>query len=209
MDNRVAFGRDAKRYLQIGGWQEEGGEEEGKEEEEEVVEEEALGDDGEEWEEAAGWNACTVAVVEGIKGSLQRGPVTGAAMTNVRVTVEDIETESGYSDQEAGTLRAAAAYAVGKIVREVNEGGGVEVIEPVMAVNVSVNGDAIGAVVSDFSTRGGQIEEVASLGDGDKQGLVGRVPLKKILGYSTKLRSLTAGSGVFTAEYFAHQRVQE
>jgi translation elongation factor EF-G len=48
-----------------------------------------------------------------------------------------------------------------------------------------------------------------SLGEGDKQGLVGRVPLKKILGYSTKLRSLTAGSGVFTAEYFAHQRVQE
>lgn len=63
--------------------------------------------------------------------------------------------------QEAGTLRAAAAYVVCKMIREANEDGRVETIEPVMAVSVSVNGDSIGAVVSDFSARGGQIEEVA------------------------------------------------
>ena len=77
-----------------------------------------------------------------------------------------------------------------------------------MMVNVSANREAIGAVLSDFSTRGGVIGEVSNIG-GDKQGLVGKVPLKKILGYSTKLRSLTAGSGIFTAEYFAHANLVE
>jgi translation elongation factor EF-G len=47
------------------------------------------------------------------------------------------------------------------MIREANEDGRVETIEPVMAVSVSVNRDSIGAVVSDFSARGGQIEEVA------------------------------------------------
>jgi translation elongation factor EF-G len=100
VDNKVVFGNDAKRYLQMGGWQEEG---EGGEEEDE---DEGVGEieEGveEDWDEAGGWNACTVAVVDGIKGALQRGPAGGAAMTNVKVTVENIETENGYSEQVRG-----------------------------------------------------------------------------------------------------------
>ena len=73
-----------------------------------------------------------------------------------------------------------------------------------MTLTVNVDGDAIGSVLSDFSMRGGIVSEVMSVGE-DKQCLMGKVPLRKILGYSTKLRSLTAGSGVFTAEYYAHR----
>lgn len=76
-------------------------------------------------------------------------------------------------------------------------------MQPHMTLTVNCGGDAIGAVLSDFSARGGLVSEVNAVG-GDKQIMVGHIPLRQILGYSTKLRSLTAGSGVFNAEYFAH-----
>jgi len=216
VENTVCFGSDAKRFLQMAEG-EDGGEEgkEGNEGEEGESEGSGAHEENEEGEgvpelegEAAGWNECTTGIVEGIKGALQRGPVSGVPLTNVKVTVGDVRTDGGYSDQEAGTLRAAAAHVVGKMLKDAAGKGEVGKIEPVMMVNVSANREAIGAVLSDFSTRGGVIGEVSNIG-GDKQGLVGKVPLKKILGYSTKLRSLTAGSGIFTAEYFAHANLVE
>lgn len=73
-----------------------------------------------------------------------------------------------------------------------------------MTLTVNVHNDYIGNVLSDFTTRGGVVSEVYSVNDSEKQVMVGKVPLKSILGYSTKLRSLTAGGGVFAAEYCAH-----
>ena len=191
VDNVVDFGPRAKRFLKI------------DEEEEDSVEEEK---EGEEVEADTALNTCTMGIISGIKEALEVGPMAGAPMTNVKCTVIDLKTDAGSADQDAGTLQAAANYVVEKLLKQAKDDGLLLTLEPHMRMTVNVNSEEIGTVVSDFTSRGGIVSDVSNTGVG-KQTMVGKIPLKKILGYSTKLRSLTAGSGVFSAEYFAHNKV--
>ncbi|GMH86088.1 hypothetical protein TL16_g10431 [Triparma laevis f. inornata] len=184
-DNSIVLTDEAKSWLQL-------------DFDSEIIDE----GDEEEDEHNAVENKCATALISGIKGALQRGP-KGNELTNVRCTVLEVSTENGYGDDQAGAIRAAANFAIQKLLKNSSSSDAV-VLEPQMTLTVNVHNDYIGNVLSDFTTRGGVISEVYSVNDSEKQVMVGKVPLKSILGYSTKLRSLTAGSGVFAAEYCAH-----
>ncbi|GMI22135.1 hypothetical protein TeGR_g10590 [Tetraparma gracilis] len=193
-DNVVGFGEDARAWLKL----EEG--EEGQEGEE--GEEGEAGEEGGEGEDMD--NKLVEALVEGVRGALQRGPVGAAPLTNVKVVIEDVDCETGLAGAEAnpGAFRAAAASAAAKCIRD--NAGSFETIEPVMKLDVTVREEQVGAVLADFTTRGGQVGDVQSAGDFHV--ISGSVPLKSILGYATVLRSLSAGGGVFQAEYESHRR---
>ena len=59
----------------------------------------------EEEEEVERENKCARAIIEGIKGALQRGPSGGHEMCNVRCKVLKVETVAGYGDDQAGGER--------------------------------------------------------------------------------------------------------
>jgi elongation factor G len=204
-ENVVVLGEDSRRFLQI--WDDE------EEEERAAVAAAKAGVGGDsavadaEEDEEGSSNKCVVALIEGVKGALTRGPLVGHPLTNVKVTIVNVSSDTGLVGAESnpGALRAAAASAVKKTL--LGNIGYCEVIEPVMKCEISVKGDSIGSVLSDFANRQGQVGDVNSVG-GDKHMMVGSVPLAQILGYATTLRSLTGGSGVFATEYVNHRRVQ-
>ena len=72
-------------------------------------------------------------------------------------------------------------------------------LEPIMKAEILVPEDFTGEVISDFNTRQGKIEQIAS--KGSVQVLTGTVPLSKMFGYSTSLRSATQGRGTFTMQF--------
>ena len=70
-----------------------------------------------------------------------------------------------------------------------------------MEVDIVVPEDFLGDVIGDLTQRSGRIENVAD--DGPMKIITCRVGLRKMFGYTTTLRSMTQGRGVFTMSFDA------
>lgn len=165
--------------------------------------------------------ALADALRDAITAGLGRGPVLGYPLVGLRVSID--ESRSAVSpDTTVASLKAAAARALNEALKA----AGVDLLEPVMSVEVSVpDGPAVGDVISDLTShKRGRIREVGSVdallhgentassgrspGVGGGRVLVrGEVPLRSMVGYSTSLRSRTAGEGTFAMEFACYQPV--
>jgi elongation factor G len=149
-------------------------------------------------------------LISGIKGALRRGAIGPFSMGNVKCTVVNVDAEGGIKSLEVlpGAIRAAAANAIAFLLSSSKDF--VSVLEPIMALEVTVPGKMVGPILSDLNTRRGSIGEIIlgdeTTNDPDQAKAIirGDVPLAEILGYATALRSLTGGEGTFTAEYVGH-----
>ncbi|HPA14548.1 MAG TPA: elongation factor G, partial [Desulfobacterales bacterium] len=83
--------------------------------------------------------------------------------------------------------------------------GGSYLLDPVMDVEVIVPESFMGDVIGDLSARNGKIEAIKpQMGT---QVIKARVPLAKMFGYSTSLRSATQGRGTFTMRFSHFDRI--
>lgn len=148
------------------------------------------------------------ALVQGCQGALQRGPVGSYALSNVKCHVVDVDAEGGLAALQSmpGTLRAVAANAVSSVLSDGKKT--CRLLEPTMSIEISLPSEHVGTVLSDLTSRRGQVGDVISgesTGGVSSKTLVrGEVPLVEILGYANTLRSLTAGEATFSAEYKGH-----
>jgi elongation factor G len=74
-----------------------------------------------------------------------------------------------------------------------------------MKAEILVPEEFTGEVVSDINTRQGKIEQIAA--KGPVTVLTARIPLSKMFGYSTSLRSVSQGRGTFTMQFSHYDRV--
>jgi elongation factor G len=118
------------------------------------------------------------------------GPVKGEALEDVEFRVEEVELYGALSTPQA--LNTAAVYAG----REALKRAGGRVLHPVMATEVVVPEENLGAVLGDLQARLAVIRETSTLGDTSI--VQCDVPLDRLLGYTTDLRGMTHGRGQFT-----------
>ena len=150
------------------------------------------------------------AVLSGVRGSLKRGRLGPYPLANLECHVMEVDSELSSNDTLPGAMRAAASNAVSTLVEALENEGRLMILEPKMCVEVSAPTEKIGDVLSDLTTRRGQIDDVAMGDEGGGGGLHSKsmiraeVPLVEILGYANILRSLTGGEGAFSAEYKGH-----
>jgi elongation factor G len=85
---------------------------------------------------------------------------------------------------------------------------GTVLLEPVMTVEVMTPQDHLGDVIADLSSRHGRIAEVDSLAL-ESTRIVAQVPLARLFGYATDLRSLTKGRADFVAEPSHYEPLHE
>ncbi|MCG8641764.1 MAG: elongation factor G, partial [Desulfobacterales bacterium] len=78
-------------------------------------------------------------------------------------------------------------------------------LEPIMAVEVFVPDAHMGDAIADLNTRGGKIESISP--KAGTQVVKAVVPLAKMFGYSTALRSATQGRGTFSMQFSRFDRV--
>uniref|UniRef100_A0A803MP17 Elongation factor G, mitochondrial n=1 Tax=Chenopodium quinoa TaxID=63459 RepID=A0A803MP17_CHEQI len=81
------------------------------------------------------------------------------------------------------------------------------VLEPIMLVEVKVPSEFQGSVTGDINKRKGLI--IGNDQDGDDSVIIAHIPLNKMFGYSTDLRSMTQGKGEFSMEYKEHSAVPQ
>jgi elongation factor G len=92
-------------------------------------------------------------------------------------------------------LKVAAAQAS----KEACEKASPVLLEPLMEVEVVVPEEFVGEIIADLNSRHGRLEDVSPRGKTSV--ITAVVPLRTMFGYSTSLRSLTQGRGIFTMQY--------
>jgi elongation factor G len=138
-------------------------------------------------------------VEAGVKDAVQNGILAGYPLVDVKVALLDGSAHSVDSSEIA--FRTAGSIAFKDAARK----AGVELLEPVMDVEVVAPTQHLGDVVGEFGARRGTISGMSQRGEA--QVVSARVPLKEMFGYATTLRSITQGRGVYTMQFGSYEAV--
>jgi elongation factor G len=125
--------------------------------------------------------------------ALQAGPLTGAPLDDLVVTVLEIERLLPNPTQAA--LHSATSKALHKALQAAKPC----LLYPIMRVQVHVPDDYLGVVLGDLQARHGLIR--ATQRQYDAMMITAEVALSQLLGYATELRSLTQGRGQFSMQF--------
>ncbi len=134
------------------------------------------------------------AVQKGLLDTLPNGVLAGFPVVDVKVTLFDGSYHEVDSNENAFKMAASFAFKDG--MRRANP----VLLEPMMAVEVETPEDFMGNVVGDLNSRRGIIQGMEDLLPGIKL-IRAEVPLAKMFGYSTSLRSATQGRATYTMEF--------
>jgi elongation factor G len=80
-----------------------------------------------------------------------------------------------------------------------------QLLEPIYSVEITVPAQYMGDVMSDLSTRRGQIQGMD--GEGSIQKIKALVPLEELDHYATRLKSMTQGSASYNREFSHYDKV--
>ncbi|MDQ3371976.1 MAG: elongation factor G, partial [Actinomycetota bacterium] len=132
------------------------------------------------------------AVEKGCLEALEHGPVAGAPVRGVRVRVVDGSHHTVDSSEMAFRLAGSIA------MKEALTDAGAVLLEPVMAVRLSVPEECVGDVIGDLSSRRGRPQGMEPAGGMTE--VRAEVPMAEMLTYAPDLRALTGGRGEYTME---------
>ena len=133
-------------------------------------------------------------VKKGVFFAMDRGVTAGYPVIDALAVLEGGSFNPSSSSEVGYT--AAASHAFDEAC---TKAGGV-LLEPYMSVEVTTPKEFVGEIIGDLNARGGQISSVSSRQVVEKIDAV--VPLSKMFGYTTDLRSMSQGRATFTMEFF-------
>jgi elongation factor G len=133
------------------------------------------------------------AVEKGFESMMEKGPLCGFPLLDVKITLTDGGFHAVDSSQMAFEIAAKAAF------RQTMPKAGPELLEPIMKVDVFVPDANVGDVIGDLNRRRGMIK--AQEPGATNVRIKADVPLSEMFGYIGDLRSNTAGRGQFSMEF--------
>jgi len=142
------------------------------------------------------------AVERGIRRAAEQGPLAKQPVVDIKATLVDGRYHEVDSSERA--FESAGALAL----REAMQRGGAILLEPIMSVDVVAPQEYTGDVVGDLASRAGKVSGIQPRGTG-AQIIRAHVPLSRMFGYATNLRSATQGRGTFTMQFSHYQEVSE
>lgn len=141
------------------------------------------------------------AVERGVRDAMSNGVLAGFPVVGVKVTLIDGSFHSVDSSDLA--FEQAAKIAVEKACKEAEP----VLLEPIMRLQIIVPEANFGAVQGNLLGKRGLITDCRM--HGNMRVIDAKVPLAEMFGYSSEIRSATAGRGTFTMEPLTYERVPE
>ena len=139
------------------------------------------------------------AVEDGVVEALKGGILAGYPVIDLRATL------FFGSFHEVDSSEMAFRIAGSMCVKEACRIAKLQLLEPIMLVEVICPDDFVSNIVGDLNRRRARILGMESRGGA--QGIKAEVPLAEMFGYSTDLRSSSQGRGVFTMEFHHYSAV--
>jgi elongation factor G len=137
------------------------------------------------------------AVDKGIRDSMDNGVLAGYPLVDVLIELVDGSYHDVDSSEIAFKITGSMAF------KEAARLAGVQLLEPVMDVEVVTPDDYMGDVMGDLSGRRGMIQ--GSQPRGQATVIQAKVPLSEMFGYSTDLRSMTQGRANYTMQFGSYE----
>lgn len=139
------------------------------------------------------------AVEDGVREALEGGIMAGFPVIDMKVAL------FYGSFHEVDSSEIAFKIAGSICVKEACRKAKLQLLEPIMAVEVVCPDDFISNIVGDLNRRRAKIMGMESRGGA--QTVKAEVPLAEMFGYSTDLRSSSQGRATFTMEYHHYEPV--
>jgi elongation factor G len=137
-------------------------------------------------------------VDKGMQEALKNGVIAGYPIEDIRVEL----IFGSYHDVDSSEMafKIAGSMAIQSACKKASP----KLMEPIMSVEVVTPDEYLGDVMGDISSRRGKIDGMSQRNEA--QVIKANVPLSKMFGYVTDLRSVTQGRAVFHME-FAHYSI--
>jgi elongation factor G len=132
---------------------------------------------------------------QGIRGAMEMGILAGFPIVDVKVTLFDGSYHEVDSNENAFKIAGSIAF------KEAARKASPVLLEPVMAVEVTVPEEFMGTIIGDINSRRGRIEGMGRVAG--SQVIKALVPLKEMFGYVNDIRSSTQGRASYSMQ-FAH-----
>ena len=134
---------------------------------------------------------------QGVQGALELGILAGYPIVDVKVTLYDGSYHEVDSDEMAFKIAGSMAF------KEAARKASPVLLEPVMAVEVTVPEEHMGTIIGDINSRRGRIEHVDRIGG--SQVIRAIVPLKEMFGYVNEIRSSTQGRASYSMQFARYE----
>ena len=134
---------------------------------------------------------------QGVRGALELGILAGYPMVDVKVTLYDGSYHEVDSNEMAFKFAGSIAF------KEAARKASPVLLEPVMAVEVTVPEEHMGVIIGDINSRRGRIEHVDRVGG--SQVIKAIVPLKEMFGYVNDIRSSTQGRASYSMQFARYE----
>jgi elongation factor G len=139
------------------------------------------------------------AIEKSVFEALENGSLMGYPVVDTDVCLTGASLRDSLSTEIAFNISASMAF------REALRNASPYLLEPIMDVEVFIPEAFIGDVIGDLNARRGKIEAIEhKMG---AQVVRASLPMSKMFGYSTALRSETQGRGTFTMKFSHFDRV--
>ncbi|MFB3926122.1 MAG: elongation factor G [Syntrophales bacterium] len=138
------------------------------------------------------------AIEEGIREATLSGVLSGYPVVDVRITVNGGSYKEGEASEMGYKIASATAFKDGCM------NAGPILLEPVMKVNIITPSEFMGEVIGDINARHGEIQNISHKGHISE--IIAKVPLERMFGYSTDLRSATQGRATFSMQFLQYDK---
>ena len=139
------------------------------------------------------------AVEKGIVEGMDRGPVAGFPVVDLRDTLYDGSTHTVDSSELAFKLAGRLAFRKAVSLAKPT------LLEPIMSVEVVAPGECMGDIVGDLNSKRGRVLGIEA--KGRNQAVKAHVPLSEMLEYMASLKSITGDRGDYTMEFDHYEEV--
>ena len=139
------------------------------------------------------------AVEAGLKDAMENGVLAGYPLVDIKAKLYD----GSYHDVDSSetAFKVAASMALKAAAKKAQPA----ILEPMMAVEITVPEEYFGDVMGHVNARRGRVE--GSEVRGNAQIVKGMIPLSEMFGYATTLRSATQGRGTFSITFDHYEDV--
>jgi len=134
---------------------------------------------------------------QGIQGAMELGILAGFHMVDIKVTLFDGSYHEVDSNEMAFKFAGSIAF------KEAARKASPVLLEPVMAVEVTVPEEFMGVIIGDINSRRGRIEGMEHAAG--SQVIKAMVPLKDMCGYVNEIRSSTQGRASYSMQFARYE----
>ena len=134
---------------------------------------------------------------QGIREASHNGVLAGYEMVDFKVTLFDGSYHEVDSNEMAFKIAGSMAF------KEAAKKASPVLLEPVMAVEVTVPEEHMGTIIGDINSRRGRIEGMEHAAG--SQVIKAIVPLKEMFGYVNEIRSSTQGRASYSMQFARYE----